>query len=123
MVTRQDGEAKVYLHTHEHDDWKNISNIRYKTGVDKAVNNVNSIIAPALMKENIDIKDQSAIDAFLNKLDGTPNKTNLGANGTKYRNTLHCYILLMIFSYSWCLYGCSQGCCRRKGRTLIRTYL
>lgn len=26
------------------------------------------------------MKDQPAVDAFLNKLDGTSNKTNLGAN-------------------------------------------
>ncbi|GAM89259.1 hypothetical protein ANO11243_072960 [Dothideomycetidae sp. 11243] len=49
-------------------------------GVNKAVENVNSIIGPALIKENIDVKDQSAVDAFLNKLDGTENKTKLGAN-------------------------------------------
>jgi enolase len=46
----------------------------------KAVGNVNDIIAPALIKEKIDVKDQSAVDAFLNKLDGTENKTKLGAN-------------------------------------------
>lgn len=46
----------------------------------KAVANVNDVIGPALIKENIDIKDQPAIDAFLNKLDGTKNKTSLGAN-------------------------------------------
>lgn len=49
-------------------------------GVLKAVDNVNSNIGPALIKENIDVKDQAAVDAFLNKLDGTKNKTNLGAN-------------------------------------------
>ncbi|KAF2683520.1 enolase [Lentithecium fluviatile CBS 122367] len=49
-------------------------------GVTKAVANVNDVIAPALIKEGIDVKDQSAVDAFLNKLDGTPNKTKLGAN-------------------------------------------
>ena len=49
-------------------------------GVTKAVANVNEKIAPALIKENIDVKDQSAVDAFLNKLDGTKNKTELGAN-------------------------------------------
>lgn len=38
------------------------------------------MIAPALIKENIDVKDQSAVDALLNKLDGTANKTKLGAN-------------------------------------------
>ena len=49
-------------------------------GVHKAVENVNSIIGPALIKENIDVKEQSKIDDFLNKLDGTPNKSKLGAN-------------------------------------------
>ncbi|MCJ1391161.1 hypothetical protein MMC18_004023 [Xylographa bjoerkii] len=49
-------------------------------GVTKAVKNVNETIAPALIAEKIDVKDQPAIDAFLNKLDGTENKTNLGAN-------------------------------------------
>ena len=49
-------------------------------GVSKAVANVNDVIAPAIIKENIDVKDQPTVDAFLNKLDGTPNKTKLGAN-------------------------------------------
>jgi len=49
-------------------------------GVLKAVENVNSIIAPALVKENIDVTNQSKIDEFLNSLDGTPNKAKLGAN-------------------------------------------
>jgi len=49
-------------------------------GVLKAVNNVNTVIGPALIKENFDVKDQPAVDEFLKKLDGTPNKTKLGAN-------------------------------------------
>ncbi|EHA58091.1 Enolase [Pyricularia oryzae] len=49
-------------------------------GVTKAVENVNNIIGPALIKENIDVKDQSKVDEFLIQLDGTPNKTKLGAN-------------------------------------------
>lgn len=49
-------------------------------GVTKAVANVNDIIAPAFVAANIDIKDQSAVDDFLLKLDGTPNKSKLGAN-------------------------------------------
>lgn len=43
-------------------------------GVTKAVSNVNDIIAPALIKSGIDVKDQKAIDKFLIDLDGTPNK-------------------------------------------------
>lgn len=49
-------------------------------GVTKAVENVNSVIGPAVIKENLDVKDQSAFDKFLNELDGTANKTKLGAN-------------------------------------------
>lgn len=49
-------------------------------GVTKAVENVNNVIAPALIKEGIDVKDQSKVDQFLNELDGTDNKTKLGAN-------------------------------------------
>lgn len=33
-----------------------------------------------MIAENIDVKNQSAIDEFLIKLDGTPNKGKLGAN-------------------------------------------
>lgn len=36
----------------------------------KAVSNVNDVIAPALIKEGVDVKDQSAVDAFLNKYAG-----------------------------------------------------
>ncbi|MCJ1251495.1 hypothetical protein MMC30_008729 [Trapelia coarctata] len=49
-------------------------------GVTKAVKNVNETIGPALIAEKIDVRDQPAVDAFLNKLDGTENKTNHGAN-------------------------------------------
>lgn len=41
---------------------------------------MNETIGPALIKENIDVKDQAAVDDFLKKLDGTPNKSKLGAN-------------------------------------------
>ena len=49
-------------------------------GVTRAVSNVNDIIGPAVIKEKLDVKDQPAMDAFLNKLDGTDNKSKLGAN-------------------------------------------
>ncbi|KAL2170052.1 hypothetical protein VTG60DRAFT_5324 [Thermothelomyces hinnuleus] len=49
-------------------------------GVLQAVKNVNEVIGPAIIKENIDVKDQSKVDKFLIDLDGTPNKTKLGAN-------------------------------------------
>ena len=47
-------------------------------GVEKAVNNVNEIIAPEL--EGMDAFDQPMIDALMIELDGTDNKGNLGAN-------------------------------------------
>jgi enolase len=49
-------------------------------GVTKAVENVNTIIGPKLIDAAIDVKDQSKVDEFLINLDGTPNKTKLGAN-------------------------------------------
>ncbi|RAL63002.1 hypothetical protein DID88_004088 [Monilinia fructigena] len=72
-------------------------------GVTKAVANVNDIIGPALIKENIDVKDQSKIDEFLNSLDGTPNKGKLGANA----------ILGVSF-------GCCQGWSCREGYPTLR---
>jgi len=49
-------------------------------GVSKAINNVNSVIAPALIAKGINVVDQAAVDKFLNELDGTPKKSKLGAN-------------------------------------------
>lgn len=47
-------------------------------GVQKAVDNVNNIIAPEV--EGMNVFDQVAIDKFMISLDGTPNKSKLGAN-------------------------------------------
>ena len=47
-------------------------------GVQKAVQNVNEVIAPALL--GTDVQDQILIDNTLIKLDGTENKEVLGAN-------------------------------------------
>jgi enolase len=47
-------------------------------GVSKAVDNVNSKIAPELI--GLDPRDQEAIDHLMIELDGTPNKSKLGAN-------------------------------------------
>lgn len=49
-------------------------------GVENAVKNVNDVIAPAFVKANVDIKDQKAVDDLLLSLDGTANKSKLGAN-------------------------------------------
>ncbi|RMG29549.1 MAG: phosphopyruvate hydratase [Methanobacteriota archaeon] len=47
-------------------------------GVLKAVSNVNDTIAPKLI--GMDPTDQKTIDSIMLDLDGTPNKSNLGAN-------------------------------------------
>lgn len=47
-------------------------------GVLKAVENVNEVIAPKLA--GLDALDQVAIDTLMIELDGTPNKSKLGAN-------------------------------------------
>ncbi|MBR5754900.1 MAG: phosphopyruvate hydratase [Erysipelotrichaceae bacterium] len=47
-------------------------------GVQKAVNNVNEIIAPALV--GYDVTDQVLIDSKMIELDGTKDKSHLGAN-------------------------------------------
>src|SRR3954463_8432616 len=47
-------------------------------GVLKAVDNVNTKIAPELI--GLDPRDQEAIDQLMIELDGTPNKAKLGAN-------------------------------------------
>ena len=47
-------------------------------GVTKAVDHVRDVIAPTLI--GMDASSQSAIDAMLIQLDGTPMKSNLGAN-------------------------------------------
>lgn len=47
-------------------------------GVMNAVRNVNEIIAPAII--GMDAENQSEIDAKMIELDGTPNKSKLGAN-------------------------------------------
>lgn len=61
-VELRDGDKSIYL----------------GKGVLKAVTNVNTIIADELL--GMDVFDQKAIDATLIALDGTPNKSNLGAN-------------------------------------------
>lgn len=54
-------------------------NMRYQgKGVSKAVHNINTEIAEALIGKNP--LDQSGIDQLLCQLDGTPNKSRLGAN-------------------------------------------
>src|SRR3954463_12288196 len=49
-------------------------------GVQKAVDNVNEIIAPHLIGEEYSVLDQVSVDQALIDLDGTENKGKLGAN-------------------------------------------
>lgn len=46
----------------------------------KAVDNVNNVIGPALLKSRLDVCQQTEIDALMTRLDGTENKSKLGAN-------------------------------------------
>ena len=64
-------------------------------GVNQAVKNVNSKIAKKLI--NMNVYDQRNIDNFLINLDGTPNKSNLGANA---------------------ILGVSLACCRAASNSL-----
>ncbi len=64
---------------HEAVELRDGDDARYNgKGVGQAVANVIETIAPAVLGE--DAADQGAIDALLLELDGTPNKSNLGAN-------------------------------------------
>ncbi|CAH2227381.1 jg10889 [Pararge aegeria aegeria] len=49
-------------------------------GVAKAIKNINTIIAPELIKQNLEVTMQKEIDQFMIALDGTENKSRLGAN-------------------------------------------
>ncbi len=61
-VELRDGDANVYL----------------GKGTLKAVENVNKLVAPELL--GVDARDQEEVDALMLKLDGTENKSRLGAN-------------------------------------------
>jgi hypothetical protein len=49
-------------------------------GVLKAVDHINKVIAPELVKANVDVVEQEKIDEIMLKLDGTENKSKFGAN-------------------------------------------
>ena len=83
--------------------WKKLLIVQ---GVTKAVSNVNDIIAPALIKAHLDVKDQKGIDKFLIDLDGTPNKCI----------TIKLYLLIGSQTrrkcHSWSFNGLHSCCCR-----------
>ena len=72
----------VWLIDWEHPEKKNFPIAKKKKflgkGVLKAIQNVNEIIAPALLGN--DVADQTGIDEMMIQLDGTENKSKLGAN-------------------------------------------
>uniref|UniRef100_A0A7E4USN2 Enolase n=1 Tax=Panagrellus redivivus TaxID=6233 RepID=A0A7E4USN2_PANRE len=49
-------------------------------GVKRALANINDIIGPAIIERKINVCDQAGIDRFMIELDGTENKSRLGAN-------------------------------------------
>jgi enolase len=73
-------------------------------GVQKAIGNVNDKIAPALIDEGIDVLMQREIDEFLISLDGTSDKSKLGANAILGVSLAICkaaaqYSLLPLYRY------------------------
>lgn len=46
----------------------------------KAIDNINKIITPELLKAGLEVTQQTEIDEFMIKLDGTENKSKFGAN-------------------------------------------
>lgn len=64
---------------HEAHEWRDGDKGRYRgKGVAKAVEHVRSELAPALL--GMDAADQIAVDARMLEVDGTPNKSRMGAN-------------------------------------------
>lgn len=63
-VELRDGDSKKY----------------FGKGVTKAVSNVNNKIGPAIIKDGLDPFDQVTLDNYLIAMDGTANKSKLGAN-------------------------------------------
>ncbi|XP_057662202.1 enolase-like [Diorhabda carinulata] len=55
-------------------------NLYHGKSVFKAIENINDIIAPALLEKDFDVLEQETIDKFMIDLDGTENKSKLGAN-------------------------------------------
>lgn len=54
--------------------------VHHGKGVLTAVKNVNETLGPELVKSGISVTDQKKLDEFMLKLDGTENKSKLGAN-------------------------------------------
>ena len=68
-------------------------------GVTKAVANINEKIAPALV--GLDPTDQYAVDAAMLALDGTEDKSNLGANAMMVRRTSRTSVPMPYWPSRW----------------------
>jgi enolase len=82
MATRPTTLARVryFIHSWSRTSTEKNSWLCTPSGVSKAISNVNTIIAPELIKSDLTVTQQKDIDDFLIKLDGTNNKGKLGAN-------------------------------------------
>ncbi len=79
LMGRADVPAGRSTGSHEAHELRDGDETRYAgLGVLKAVANVNDVISPAL--RGLDVMDQKRVDAAMLELDGTPNKSHLGAN-------------------------------------------
>lgn len=58
----------------------NDKNSYHGKSVLQAVGHINNTLAPALIKANLEVTEQEAVDDFMIKLDGTENKSKFGAN-------------------------------------------
>lgn len=79
LMGRADVPSGRSTGSHEAHELRDGDESRYRgLGVQKAVANVNNVIAPAL--NGWEVTDQRKIDMAMIELDGTPNKSRLGAN-------------------------------------------
>ena len=76
-------------------------------GVTKALENIREVLAPALIGK--DVRDQQSIDRILVELDGTPDKSRLGANAIRGCSMAVSYTHLDVYKRQG-LMSMSAGC-------------
>ena len=74
-----------------------------------AIKNITEIIAPELIKSGLKVQDQVAIDELLLSMDGTPNKSKLGANAILGVSLAVCRAVCLNYKF-YSSIGCS---CKR----------
>lgn len=72
--------SAVFLNPHQAREIRDGNKDYHGRSVFKAVDIVNNIIAPQLIKSKLEVCQQTEIDGLLNKLDGTEDKSRLGVN-------------------------------------------